>query len=435
MIRSEGFADIARTLRHPHFGLFQLGRTCFLTTAWMYRLAMAWMVWQMTESTTWLGIIGFFDLAPSIVISPLAGTLADRMDRLKILRWTQALHLVHAVALTVLVHFDMLTIWILAGFALYSGIVSAAQQPTVHAVVPSLVPKKDLTTAFGLNSLLFNLSRFVGPMIAGFVISLWGTAPAILCNTVGVAVFSGCLILMHAEYSEAHRKPGHDQTHGSLLGGLKEGILYAARHPGIGPMLFIMILVSVLTFPIVQLLPGFADGVFKAGANGLAWMLAALGVGAILQGMYLAQRGPITGLTTLVCHNVLLSGIAFVALTITGDYWIGLTATFLIGITNGASRIGALTLLQNATEPHMRGRISSFYGTLYHAGPAFGSLVMGALGDIFGIRTTIFAVGILTCGVWIWALYLRGRMAPALEVIAADAPPEGQAAATPRAAQ
>ena len=121
MLRSEGLADIARTLRHPHFGLFQLGRTCFLTTAWMYRLSMAWLVWQMTESTTWLGIIGFADLAPSVIISPLAGTLADRVDRLKILRVTQALHLAHAVALTALVYLDMLTIWILAGFALQGG--------------------------------------------------------------------------------------------------------------------------------------------------------------------------------------------------------------------------------------------------------------------------------------------------------------------------
>lgn len=432
MLKSEGLANIARTLGNPHFRTFQIGRTCALITMWMYRMAVAWMVWETTHSATWLGIIGFLDMGPSVVISPIAGALADRVDRMTLLRATQAILMAQAVCLSLLITYDLVGIGILAVLSFTYGVATAIQQPCLHAVVPSLVPKEQLTAAFGINSVLFNLSRFVGPMVAGVIISLWGTGPAIFGNAIGNACFSICLMTMQAVSADIGRKNQRERRH-NLLGDMREGFRYAARHPGIGPMLLILILLATLTFPLTQLLPGFADGVFHEGAHGLAWMIALQGIGAVVQSAYLAHRPGIRGLTSYVIVNIFIIGLGFIALTATGDFWFGAAAVFVAGFASAANRVGSLTLLQYATEGDMRGRVSSFYGAIYHGGPALGSLLIGALSDVFGIRLTVGCVGLLALAVWAWTFSIRHRLAPALET--APAEDDGAAPAAARAAQ
>ena len=420
MIKSQGLAVVLRTLGNADYRTYQIGRTAGLITMWMYRMAIAWMVWDMTQSTTWLGIFGFLDQAPSFLVTPLAGALADRMDRMTLLRRSQALLMLLTVSMSLLLYFDAMGIELLAVMAFLYGTISAVQQPASHSIVPSLVPKEDLGTAFALNAMLFNVSRFAGPLMAGATIILWGTGPTIFFNTVGNGIFAVCLILMQNRHEGIGRRNQQVGKKGNLLHDVKDGLVYAARHPGLGPLLLILTFVSVLTFPLQQMLPGIADGVFGEGAQGLALMTALLGTGAMLQSAYMAQRGGVEGLTRYVGTNILIVGIAFVALTATANYWIGLASVFVVGIGMVANRIGIMTLLQNGAEPGMRGRVASFYGVLFQIGPAVGSLLIGSLGDIFGIRTMIVVVGFLTIGVWLWSLSLRSRIERSLETTVED---------------
>ena len=411
MFRSQGLSNISRTLRIPNYRKFIIGKFIGQVTMWMYRMAIGWLVWNMTHSATWLGIIIFLDNAPAIFVSPWAGTLADRVDRLKFLRITQALLLLHAAALSALIMLDLITIGYIAGLTLYFGCVTAAQIPASQAVVPNLVTRETLTSAYGLNSLIMNMSRFIGPPIAGVIIVNWGVGEAIAMNVVGIVTFSVCLAMLKVEIREG-RKSGEG---GGMFKDFRAGLSYARGHAGIGPMFVLLTMLATLTFPLIQLMPSFADGVFHAGPNGLAWMLSVFSVGAMIQGGFLAQRGAIRGLTNFVLGNILVVGAGMVLLTLTDKFWFGLIAVFIAGFATSGMKVASLTLIQYAVHGDMRGRIASFFATIHHGGPAIGALILGAMGDLIGIRPTIAMAGCLTLGIFLWAYRHKKTMSPALE--------------------
>lgn len=410
MIRSEGLTNIAHTLRIPNYRRYILGKFLAQITMWMYRLALSWMVWDMTHSATWLGIFGFLDHAPTMLISPFAGALADRVDRMKFLRLTQALLLIHGLTLSLLIFADLLSIGFLALWTVYFGTVIALQVPASQSVVPNLVTRETLTTAYGLNSLSMNASRFIGPMVAGLVITLWGVGQAVFCNVIGLGIFSICLALMNVDIKEGGKK-----HHATMLSDIRDGFRYARRHEGIGPMFIMLMMLSVFTFPILQLMPSFADGVFHAGPTGLSWMIALYSTGALLQAGYLAQRGAIRGLTAYILINILVMGFGLVLLTLTEMFWFGLLSIFIVGFATAADKVGSLTLVQYAVHGDMRGRVASFYAMIFHGGPAIGSLLLGAMGDIVGIRPTIATVGFLSIAIFLWGSYRKRAMGAALE--------------------
>ena len=406
------------------YRIYIVGKFSAQVTSWMYRLALAWIVWDMTHSATWLGIFGFIDHAPSMLVSPFAGALADRVDRMKFLRVTQALLLLHGLTLSLLMMADLVNVWLLAGFTLYFGIVTAMQVPASQSVVPNLVPREVLTSAYGINSLTMNTSRFVGPLLAGLIISVWGAAYAIFCTVLGLGIFSICLAMMKVEIHE-----GRNKHHGNMVRDIYEGFKYARGHAGIGPLFILLIMLSVFTFPILQLMPSFADGVFHAGPTGLSLMIATYSIGALLQAGYLAQRGAIEGLTGYILINILIMGAGLFLLTTTDMFWFGLVSIFIVGFGTAADKVGSLTLVQYAVHGDMRGRVAAFYAMIFHGGPAVGSLLLGAMGDLFGIRVTIGVVGVLSIAIFLWGSYCKGTMAPALEREDKDPPPGDLAAA------
>jgi MFS family permease len=412
---SSAWENITVAYRVRGYRLYQIGRLSFQTTTWMYRISVAWLVWDLTHSATWLGIFGFLDNGPAILIAPMAGALIDRMDRMTWMRTTQSLMLVQSLVLTALVYFDLLTIEILAINSLFFGIVMAAQMPATQAIIPSLMPKEHLTTAYGLNSITFNISRFGGPVLAGLVINAWGVAPAILCNALGTGVLSICLALIKGDFNAAiKRKEGRPR----VLDDLREGLTYAFRHPGIGPLISVLGLMSVFAFFIDQLLPNFADGVFHAGAHGLSMMMSAVGVGAFLQAALLARRPGIAGMTGYVFRSILIFAVGLIALTQVTSIWPAVFVMVFLGYSGSVIRVGCMTLLQYSVDADMRGRVASFFTVIYFVGPALGSVVIGKLSDLFGIQTIVLIAGCATLGVWVFARYRQAAMAPALEATA-----------------
>ena len=394
-----------------------------MVTIWMYRMALAWIVWDMTHSATWLGIFGFLDHAPSLLVSPLAGALSDRVDRMKFLRVTQALLVVHALLLSGLLAVDLAPIEVLAVLTLLFGVITNAQMPPSQSIIPNLVTKDLLTSAYGLNSMIFNMSRFIGPMAAGIVIGLWTPGLAIFFNAIGTIIFMLCLAFIRVDIKEGTKSHGTN-----LLTDMREGLRYASRHPGIGPILVVLTMAAVLTFPILQLLPSFADGIYGAGPQGLSWMISTLAVGAMLQGGYLAMRASIAGLTSYVFLSMVLIALGFFMLAATDILWFGLLSVFVIGFTMSSIKMGAFTLVQYAVDGDMRGRVASFIGVIYHAGPAVGSVLLGALGDLIGIRPTIAIAGGAMLAVWAWSVSRRQAIGAALEAMLPD---DGAATAGP----
>jgi len=137
----------------------------------MHRIAISWFAWELTGSAFWVGMVAFCDLAPAVVVSPIAGAIADRTDRLKLTFWSQAMIGVMAAVIALLVALDKLDIYTLLLLEVLNGIASSFAQPARQSLMPGLVPRSDLTAAVGLNSLCFNVARFVGPALAGPLIA------------------------------------------------------------------------------------------------------------------------------------------------------------------------------------------------------------------------------------------------------------------------
>jgi len=200
-----------------------------------------------------------------------------------------------------------------------------------------------------------------------------------------------------------------------MLGDIRDGVAYAMGHGGIRSTMIILGALSVLPYSIDLILPSLADGVYQMGSNGLAWMTAILGIGAMVQASLIARRDGVAGLSYYAIAAIVWMGGAFCALAFTTNFWLALVFVFIIGFTASATRVSAMTLLQYSVEPHMRGRVASIYGMITHFGPALGAVTVGFLGDRLGLPLVMGAIGLFTLGIWTWAFAQREEIATTLE--------------------
>ena len=407
-----GWSNVARAFRNRNYRTYQLGRFFAQVTSWMYKTAVGWLAWKLTYSAAWLGVFGLLDQLPALVILPVAGALADRIDSLRVLRITQAVLLAQALIIGLLDVFDMLTLTVLIIVTLTNGVVTAAQQPASQSILPTFLRRDELATAYGLNSVGFNIARFIGPMIAGIVIAEWGTAPAILFNAVGAAVFSFALLRVTIEHPP---KLAALSKSLNVLGDIRAALDYSLNHRGIGPTMIVLSALALLPFTIDLLLPSLADGVFHEGPRGLAWMTSAYGIGAMAQASVIARRGGIIGLSDYFVRAVLGLAFSCAAMALAPNIWVSLVVIFFIGFASSATRVSSMTLLQYSIDPNMRGRVASFYAFINQVGPAFASLFVGALGDLIGIQLTAGLMGVWALAVWMYARRRRDGMMTSLE--------------------
>ncbi len=419
-MRSFGVFDgAARAMRHRDYRNYTLGSITSLIGTWVQRVALGWLTWEITHSYAWLGIIAFADLFAMMLFAPLAGVMADRMDRLRMQIWAQALMLVQAVAMVGAYYAGIANIWVVLALTLVLGIMHALHVSSRLALVPNLVPREDLTPAIAINSLIFNLSRFLGPAVAGLIIVNMGIGPAFIMNALSFVVFLWALIGIRDVRIE--NKGGSE---GGVWENFAEGVRYSARHAGIGPVLLILAVTAFTGRAIPDLLAGYADGVFQRGAEGLAWLTSAMGLGATLSGFYLLTRDGVRGMTTIVFFNVLLMSLACIAFVVLGSFWAAVPLLVVAGFAMNNTSIATLNLMQNAVHGHLRGRVMSLYSSIQQGAPALGTLAIGAAAEAVGLPWPVAVSA--ACGVVLW-LMMRGRqeaLRSALEIEPPGAEPE-----------
>ena len=405
-----GLGGVRRALRHRNHFLFAAGMVPSLITLWMQRLAVGWLTWELTHSPAWLGIIAFADLFPAVVLSPLAGALIDRVDPMRPMILSQAVFLVQAFVLAVLSFAGLLTIESLLALAIVLGLTHPFNTASRYTVLPSLVPRADLSAAIAINSSLYNVARFIGPAAAGAVIVTGGVTWAFAGNVLGYLVFLIALFRMDVAPPE---RGARSKT--TLFGDVAEGWRYTVAHPGIRPVLVLLVITAVVSRPVVDLLPGFAGDVFHRGAGGLAWLTAAMGLGAMGGALWLALRGRLAGLTTITITAVLVLALALGAFTAMDHFFLALPFLAISGFAMVVNGIGSQTLIQSSVASAMRGRVMSLYTLIYRGMPALGAVVMGSLAEGFGLPATLGGGAVLCLIAWGWAARRRWGMAVALE--------------------
>lgn len=395
----ERLRPLARALSHPSYRNYAIGNGISVIGTWIQRIAAGWYTWEVTHSPAWVGIIAFMELAPSTIFGPIGGALVDRRDRLSMVKATQALSMVTSGAMTVAAFTGTLSIWLLAALIFIHGVIQAFAQPARLSLISHLVPKQDLPVAVALNSITFNTARFIGPTIAGFIIVAGGSPWAFLANAATYGILQ---IALAAVFPLTSTAPAAREGRGSMFVEMVEGWRYAASHPGIGPMLGLMIVSSVLVRPVIELMPAFAGQVFDGGATGLARLAAAMGIGAILGGVFLASRERLAGLTRLNFWSGIAVAILVIAFTSTGDLYVGVAIIALGGGAMVFNGTAGQTLVQASVAAPMRGRVLGLYGIIFRGGPALGALVMGVMSEWWGLRWPVAGGAVLALLYYAW---------------------------------
>ncbi|NQU71446.1 MAG: MFS transporter, partial [Rhodospirillales bacterium] len=376
----------------------------------MKRTGVGWLTWELTESSSWLGIVAFADLLPMMIFLILSGAIADRIGLMRIVKLSQILSGLIAMVFAGLIFTDLITIEAVVVLSLCFGAAEALSQPARLAAVHSLVPREDLSSAIALGSAAFNASRIVGPAIAGGLILWIGTGWVIaLC----AAVFFGFyLILRTIQFTESNQQK---KLSLDLFVDIWRGIQYVHGHASIRFIMILMVAVSLFIRPVIELMPGVSGQVFEAGPAGLSLLLGAIGAGALVTSLWLARRGEMAGLTQLLTLSILGGGLALMLAMAFGKLWIAVLFFMVVGSFMLAGNVSAQSLIQNTVDPGMRARVLSLFIIFAHGMPAIGAVIMGWIASSAGLQITIGCGALLMVLVWLWARPRAGEMAILLE--------------------
>jgi MFS family permease len=405
-----GLAAVGRVFKHRNYAFYMGGMTPNLVTLWMQRLAVGWLAWQLTHSTTWLGVIAAADLLPMLFLAPIAGAITDRGEPLMLQKLTQFLAVLHSLALAIFTLGGWIDIWILLFLTVFHGLAHTLHSTSRHAIIPATVPRADLSTAIGVDSSLFNASRFIGPALAGLLIPVTGIGGTFAINVVGCVLF---LLAMYGMDVEPPKRESRGRR--SILSDVGESLSYVRGHMGIGPLMLIMSAVSILFRPVQDMLPGFAGDVFMSDAVGLAWLTSGMGLGALCSALWIALRGRVSGLTSAVVYGFVLLIVATFGLVATATLWIAVIFAVLSGFALNTMSTGTQALVQSAVEDNFRGRVMGVYTLIYRGTPAIGALVLGAAAEVAGLRWTFAVAAIAGIAIWLATQSRRRSMRGALE--------------------
>jgi MFS family permease len=399
-----------RALAHRNYRLYFAGQGTSLVGTWMQQVAAAWLVYQLTGSADWLGLVAFAGQAPALVVSPLAGAIIDRADRRLLVLLTQTLSLLQASVLAVLTLTDTITVWHLVALSLFLGIVNALDIPARQALLAELVGTgEDLAGAIALNSSAYNSARLVGPALAGLLLAQTSAGFCFLVNAVSyVAVLAALLAL------RLPRRAGPIAA-GPLFSGVREGLVYLWGQSTLRAVLFLVALLSTAGMASATLLPVLAAELPGGGASAFGLLTAASAVGALLAAGYLACRRGLSGLISCLAAAPVCFGLGTLALSFVGSLGMAILLLALTGFALVLLSASGNTVLQTLVEEDKRGRVMSLYTAAVTGAAPLGGLLAGFLADHIGLAPTLRLTGLAAlaaAGMFLAPLARRRRPTP-----------------------
>lgn len=395
--------EMLPALGNRNYRLFFAGQGFSLIGTWIQQVAMSWLVYRLTGSAFLLGVIGFTSQVPSLVLSPVAGVLADRLDRRRILIVTQTVSMLQAFTLAAIVLMNGAAVWHIVVLSIVLGIANAVDMPVRHSFTVEMVEdRKYLGNAIALNSSLFNGARLIGPSLAGILISLFGEGVCFLINGASYLAVIAALTAM--------KVPPYEEKSGSepILKELREGFTYAWHTPPIRSVLMLVVLVSLAGMPYTVLLPVFASRILHGGAHTYGFLMTASGVGAFLATIFLASRRETTGLCRIISAAIMIFSIGLASFSLSRTIWLSIPFLFVTGFGVITQLASSNTILQTVVDENKRGRVMSLYTMALMGIAPVGSLLAGTLAVAFGVTATLLA-GSMACmaGAFIFERKLR----------------------------
>jgi MFS family permease len=382
---------IFRSLQYKNYRLFFSGQSISLIGTWMQRIAMPWLVYNMTGSVLLLGVVGFAGQIPSFLLSPVAGVLTDRWNRYHVLLITQVVAMIQAIILAWLCLSGLIQIWHIIVLSFVLGCVFAFDVPSRQSLVIDLVEKKeDMGNAIALNSLMFNGARLIGPSIAGVLLASTSEGVCFLINAVSYLFVIGSLLLMKIKIRKVKKKESE------IFNELKEGLNYIFGFPPIKHLILLLGIVSLMGMSYSVLMPVFAKEILHGGSHVYGFLMGASGFGALLGALYLASRKTVLKMGVVVPVAAMLFGAGLIFLSFTRIFLVSVLLMVFIGMGMMLHVSGSNIILQTITDDDKRGRVMSFYAMAIMGTAPFGSLIAGGLAKIIGAPNT-FLVGGIGC--------------------------------------
>ena len=359
-----------------------------LVGTWMQTVAQSWLVYRLTGSSFWLGMIGFSSQLPVLLLAPVGGAVADRTRRHRIILVTQASSMLLAFVLAGLTLSGLVRpvhVFVLGGLL---GVVNAFDIPARQSFLVEMVGREDLGNAIALNSSMFNGARLVGPAVAGLLVGWIGEGYCFLGNAISfVAVIAGLLAMRLPPWNRPH----HDV---SALRGIARGFQFVARTPPIRAVLLLLGLVSLLGMPYVVLMPIFADKILHGGPKALGMLMGASGAGAMIGALRVAARRELRGLGGWVAAGAVVFGISLVLFS--QSRWLPLSIALLVpaGFAMMVQMSGTNTLVQSMVPDALRGRVMAVYSMMFMGMAPLGALYAGTMATRIGARATVLCAGL-----------------------------------------
>lgn len=349
---------------------------------------MGWLVYRLSDSVLLLGVVGFAGQIPSLLITPLAGVYADRIDRRRVLLITQSISMLIALSLSLLIFSDHIEIWHIILAAVLNGISVAFDTPFRHAFLVNMVTdKKDLQNAIALNSTLFNTARFIGPPIGGLLVALSGEGVCFLINGLSYLAVIASLLAMQVKVLVS----GNSKT--SVLTDLISGLSYAYKSLPIRFLLIMVITTSLLGLPFQVFMPVFARTVLSGDAQTLGYLIGAIGAGALTGAIFLATRKSLKEIPMIIFISAGMFSLGLMGFSVSVYLPVSLILLVVTGFGMVVEFASSNTLLQTMVQDEMRGRVVALYSMSFMGFTPLGSLLTGGLAEIAGVQTTVFAAG------------------------------------------
>lgn len=385
------------------FRIFWIGQLISFSGTWMQSTAQGWLVYSLTKSPFYLGLVATVASLPVLFFTLIGGVVADRLMKRKLLVITQTLSMIPALALAVLIDLKMVTVWQIIVFATLLGTVNAFDVPARQSFLIEMVQKGRLLNAIALNSAAFNGARIIGPFIAGITIASIGVAACFYVNAVSFLAAIVALLMIRTRSEEGKKLLARPSPESRAEGGLtvllqdlREGLSFVKGEGNVFRILLLVAILSLLGIPFVTLLPVFAEDILKVGPRGLGVLAGSSGVGALTAALFIAFKGEIEKKGQLMTRAGMTFGAALLFFSLSQDY----LASTIILVFAGWGVVSFLAVansfIQLRTPDVLRGRVMSVYALVFLGIAPIGNVVMGSVAHMVGTGRAI-SIGASLC--------------------------------------
>jgi len=379
-------------LRIPRFRLYFIGQTISISGTWMQTVAQGWLVFHLTQSELWLGLVACAAGLPSLLLSPIGGVIIERVPRRTLLMITQSVQMILAFILAYLTFTNTVAVWHIMLLAFLLGVSNALDAPTRQAIVVDLVGREHLASGIAMNSMVFNISRVVGPVVAGIILTQIGPDWCFFLNGLSFVAVIYMLWIIHIDNAPVGSKGV------SPIMQLKEGLQYARKHDTIAPLLLLAVAAALFTNNMQTLLPAFSDVILHSPADAYSAITIAIGIGAVISSLVLGYLGRRYGRGYVVAAMAILTAVSSLIFSITTTVELAFIFGLIYGFAIILQFVLVNTLIQNEVPDDFRGRVMSLYTLAWFGIAPFGALMMGAVANVIGTPAAI-AIGSVAGGI------------------------------------